>query len=172
MIIEVYLSKAICINSYLALFHETSADVCEIVTDSLTSRVWQFRSRPYKRAARSHVSYRHRNVRKRRCGWFLTQTQLSFVRKAHCMCTDIAPVTPPHDREAITTMVLVTRSTNGHGASSACYLVISRFSSSLLSTNAVLPRERETRSACRNFRRYFRRDKTSHYKRELYIDAI
>jgi len=65
MLIEVYLSKAICINSNLALFYETSADVCKIVADSLTSRVWQFRSKPCKRAARSHVSHRHRSVRKR-----------------------------------------------------------------------------------------------------------
>lgn len=66
MIFEVYLSKAICINSNPALFYETSADACKIVADSLPSRVWQFQCGPYKRAAYSHVSHRRRSIRKRR----------------------------------------------------------------------------------------------------------
>lgn len=164
MIIEVYL-KAICktLNSNLASFYETSADVCKIVADSLTSRMQQFRNRPYKRAARSHVSYRHRSVRKRR--WMVSDADAikSCSQGAMHVHRYRAAYTAPRSRSNYNHG---TRYTLDKRAWSFLCVLPSYFSfllfSSLLSTNAVLSRERETRSACRNFRR----DKTSRYKRD------
>lgn len=86
----------------------------------------------------------------------LTQTQLSLVREAQCMCRYRAGYTALRSRSNYNHGTRYTLDKRAWGF--LCVLAsYFSFSSSLLSTNAILSRERETRSACRNFRRYFRR---------------